>query len=198
MMPPRFPRWLLRRVLPEEHRAVVLTHLDEDFDRTLRNGSARAAARWYRRQAFASLPGALRMRARALGLFRLPGEFTQDTRYARRQMRRAPGFSAAAVLMLAIGLGLVAGAYTVVNGIRARLGESIRRSRYELSRVATKKDEENEFSKTKQRSTKQSENYWTPFLFVAFVASSMRSVSFVFLRTTITGRKTHASTKRTA
>jgi putative ABC transport system permease protein len=106
--------------LPEEHRGVVLTHLDEDFDRTLRNGSAHAAAWWYRRQALGSLPGALQMRARSMGLFRLPGEFTHDSRYALRQMRRAPGFSAAAVLMLAIGLGLVAGAYTVVNGIFVR------------------------------------------------------------------------------
>jgi predicted permease len=106
-------------MLPDEHRAVVLTHLDEEFARTFRDGTP-GGAWWYRRQAFGSLPGALQMRARSAGLSRLPGEFTQDARYALRQMRRAPGFSAAAVLILAIGLGLVAGAYTIVNGIFVR------------------------------------------------------------------------------
>jgi predicted permease len=120
MIPPALSRRLLRLVLPAEHRAVILAHLDEEFARVFREGSPRAAARWYRRQAFASIPGALAMRARSSGLIYVPGEFRQDTRYALRQMRRAPGFSVSAVLMLAVGLGLVAGAYTVVNGIFVR------------------------------------------------------------------------------
>ena len=120
MKPPRWARGMLRIALPAEHRAVVLTHLDEDFERIVRTGSASAAVWWYRRQTLGSLPGALQMRVRSLGLFRLPAEFSQDMRYALRQMRRAPGFCAAAVSMLAIGLGLVAGTYTIVNGIFMR------------------------------------------------------------------------------
>lgn len=120
MIPERFARWLLRWLLPDEHRAVVLTHLDEDFSRVQRELSVGAAAWWYRRQAFGSLPGAFRMRVRSLRLSHVLSELTQDARYGLRQMRRAPGFSAAAVLMLAVGLGLVAGAYTVVNGIFVR------------------------------------------------------------------------------
>jgi putative ABC transport system permease protein len=120
MMPPPLARWLLRTVLPDAHRGVVMTHLDEEFARVQRERSVGAAAWWYRRQAFGSLPGALRMRARSLRVSHVLREFPQDARYALRQMRRAPGFSAAAVLMLAVGLGLVAGAYTVVNGIFVR------------------------------------------------------------------------------
>ena len=51
---------------------------------------------------------------------RLLSEFLYDARYGLRQIRQSPGFSIAAVLMLAIGLGLVAGSYTVVNGMFIR------------------------------------------------------------------------------
>jgi hypothetical protein len=47
-------------------------------------------------------------------------QLAQDARYALRGMRRAPGFTIAAVLMLTVGLGLVAGGYTVVNGFFMR------------------------------------------------------------------------------
>ena len=47
-------------------------------------------------------------------------QLTQDLRYAARTMRRQPGFTVAAVAMLAIGLGLVAGGYTVFNGVFIR------------------------------------------------------------------------------
>ena len=47
-------------------------------------------------------------------------QLTQDLRYAARTMVRQPGFTVAAVAMLAIGLGLVAGGYTVFNGLFIR------------------------------------------------------------------------------
>ena len=47
-------------------------------------------------------------------------QLIQDVRYALRTMRRQPGFSLAAILMLTIGLGLVAGGYTVFNGLFVR------------------------------------------------------------------------------
>jgi putative ABC transport system permease protein len=47
-------------------------------------------------------------------------DLAQDTRYALRFLRRAPGFSLASVSMLTFGIGLVAGAYSVVNGLLLR------------------------------------------------------------------------------
>ena len=47
-------------------------------------------------------------------------QLAQDTRYALRGLRRSPGFSLAAIGMLTLGLGLVAGGYTVVNGLFVR------------------------------------------------------------------------------
>ena len=47
-------------------------------------------------------------------------QLVQDARYALRGLRRSPGFSLAAIGMLTLGLGLVAGGYTVVNGLFVR------------------------------------------------------------------------------
>jgi predicted permease len=47
-------------------------------------------------------------------------DLAQDARYALRFLRRAPGFSLATISMLTFGIGLVAGGYTVVNGLFLR------------------------------------------------------------------------------
>ena len=117
--PARFLRRLLVILLPAPHRDVVLTHLDEEYALMQRSRSQRSAARWYWRQVIGSLPGALRMRMQFRARFLL-ADFLHDAGYGFRQIRRAPGFSIAAVAMLAIGLGLVAGAYTVANGLFVR------------------------------------------------------------------------------
>ena len=111
-------RRFLAIVLPDQHRDVVLAHLDDEYAYVIETRSARSAAWWYWRQVVGSLPGAVEMRMQRT--FRVFQEFLHDAGYGLRQLRQAPGFSIAAVLMLAIGLGLVAGSYTVVNGMFIR------------------------------------------------------------------------------
>lgn len=129
--PARLARRLLDLTLPVQHRGVVLTHLDEEYAHIMRTESPRSAARWYWRQVTGSLAGAMQLRMQSpqpkraetsVGgrMSRMFSEFLHDARYGFRQLRQAPGFSIAAVLMLAIGLGLVAGSYTVVNGMFIR------------------------------------------------------------------------------
>lgn len=113
----RFSRALLSWLLPRGHRRVVLSHFDDEYEWRREREGVGAARRWYVAQATASLPGAGRLRMQAWGLGQIVKDVWQDAIYAVRQMRRAKAFTVAAVLMLAVGLGLVAGAYTIVNGI---------------------------------------------------------------------------------
>ncbi len=47
-------------------------------------------------------------------------EFSSDCRYAVRALLRAPGFAAAAILTIALGVGVNAGLFTILNGVLFR------------------------------------------------------------------------------
>jgi predicted permease len=112
----RWLRRLLSRVLPDKYRQVVLGDFDAEFDQRQKRDGRSAADRWYAAEAAASLAGASRLRVQSWRLGFMARDFAQDGRYAIRQMWNAKGFTLAATVMLAIGLGLVTGVYTVVNG----------------------------------------------------------------------------------
>src|SRR5438132_2235907 len=51
---------------------------------------------------------------------RLVGNFVQDLKYGARLLRKAPGFSTAALLTIVLGVGTTAAMFSVVYGVLLR------------------------------------------------------------------------------
>lgn len=114
--PPNIARRLLSALLPDTHRQVVLSDLDEEFaERVARPGGEPAARMWYRRQVLTSLPGAARMRTRVQ-----LAEAARDFIFGGRLLRRRPVFAATAIGTLILGVGATSAVMTLANTVLVR------------------------------------------------------------------------------
>jgi len=133
LRPPRLARLLLLRLVPRGRGGELVDDLDEEYGERAAASGRLAAALWYwgqaLRPAVTNVGRELReLRTvrvgshRALGVGPLTwlGPFRRDLRTARRRLFRSPGFAAATILTLGLGIGATVAIYSVVAGVVLR------------------------------------------------------------------------------
>ena len=113
-------RWLTRRPDKEaELREELQFHLEEEAQQRQGEGLGEREARWAARRELGNLTW-LQESTRAMWGWTLLEQLFQDLRYALRTMFRNRGFTALAVLSLALGIGANTAIYSFMDSILLR------------------------------------------------------------------------------
>jgi len=96
--------------------AEIRTHLDMEIDENLENGMDPEQARYAANRAFGNATLA-KDDSRSAWIYRWLDDLAKDIRFGARMLLKNRGFSAVAVLSLALGFGLNTTIFTVVNAV---------------------------------------------------------------------------------
>ncbi len=103
-----------RRTVDADLAEEIAQHLEERIETLVREGRTPEAARRQARREFGSV-AFIAERGRDVWRFTLIENAWADLRYGCRQLARTPGFTAAVVLTLAVGIGAVTAVYSLID-----------------------------------------------------------------------------------